>query len=144
MDVEQMDKTMMENWNKTVRKDDVVFHLGDFSFYDFDKTKEILEKLHGYKILIKGNHDTKGNNFYIEAGFAEVSNYSIVYQENYILTHKPPTFFNETMPFFWIHGHSHNTPLYPAISKHTANVSVEKWDYKPVELNHLIDLTKVF
>jgi calcineurin-like phosphoesterase family protein len=27
-----MNKTIVENWNRVVEKDDTVFHLGDFSF----------------------------------------------------------------------------------------------------------------
>ena len=30
-DVEEMNETLISNWNKVVGKDDFVFHLGDFS-----------------------------------------------------------------------------------------------------------------
>ena len=57
MDVEQMNDQMIEAWNSVVGNDDMVFHLGDFSFLNREKTKGIVSKLNGYKHLIMGNHD---------------------------------------------------------------------------------------
>lgn len=56
-DVEQMNEVMIENWNSVVNPDDKVFHLGDFSFLNKEATRAIVARLHGYKILILGNHD---------------------------------------------------------------------------------------
>lgn len=56
-DIEEMDKAIIELWNKTVKKDDKVYILGDFSWYKGKKTNEILYKLNGSKSLIIGNHD---------------------------------------------------------------------------------------
>lgn len=53
--VEEMDKTMINNWNKIVSKDDIVFHLGDFG--DYKRVKE----LNGIKMLILGNYEEKDN-----------------------------------------------------------------------------------
>lgn len=55
----EMDKTMIENWNKVVGKNDIVFHLGDFCFGGPPKWREILEQLNGNIYLILGNHDWK-------------------------------------------------------------------------------------
>ena len=35
--VEEMDRTIMANWNTIVGKDDIVIHLGDFGNYDMVK-----------------------------------------------------------------------------------------------------------
>nr|DAJ23365.1 MAG TPA: metallophosphatase domain protein [Caudoviricetes sp.] len=56
-DIEEMDKAIIELWNKTVKKDDKIYILGDFSWYKGEKTNEILYKLNGNKFLIIGNHD---------------------------------------------------------------------------------------
>ena len=40
--VEEMDKAIINMWNKTVEKDDLVYILGDFSWYKGQKTNEIL------------------------------------------------------------------------------------------------------
>lgn len=56
------DEWLIELWNKTVKKSSTVYHLGDLSFYkDGRKTVELLKKLNGRKILLKGNHDYSKN-----------------------------------------------------------------------------------
>ena len=55
--IEEMDKTIIDLWNKTINTDDIIYILGDFSWYKGEKTNEILELLKGNKILIIGNHD---------------------------------------------------------------------------------------
>lgn len=56
-DVTEMNKTLIDNWNKKVPQDGLVFHLGDFAWGGFTAYKYIREKLNGNIILIKGNHD---------------------------------------------------------------------------------------
>ncbi len=75
--MEEMHETLIENWNKRVGKKEVVYVLGDFSFGGMEKTKEILSRLKGYKILIKGNHDRDAE-WMLRAGFDKVyENYYI-------------------------------------------------------------------
>lgn len=52
-----MDEALINNWNSVVKKDDIVFHLGDFAFAPNYRWKEILSKLNGRIYLIIGNHD---------------------------------------------------------------------------------------
>ncbi|UJF35195.1 metallophosphoesterase family protein [Paenibacillus hexagrammi] len=56
-DIHEMNHVMIDTWNAVVGSEDKVFHLGDFSFLNREKTKDIVQRLHGYKILILGNHD---------------------------------------------------------------------------------------
>lgn len=55
--VEEMDETLIENWNSKVGDNDVVFNLGDFAFLNQKKIIEILENLNGTQYFIYGNHD---------------------------------------------------------------------------------------
>lgn len=57
--VQEMNEIMILNWNKVVQPGDTVYHLGDFSFLDEDATCKILDRLHGNKMLILGNHDKR-------------------------------------------------------------------------------------
>ena len=57
--IEEQDQTLIENWNKVVPQDGLVFHLGDFAWGGYQAWKKIIEQLNGEIILIKGNHDMK-------------------------------------------------------------------------------------
>lgn len=57
IDVHKMNKCMIDNWNSVVRKDDIIFHLGDFSFGGKKTTQVILEQLNGKKFICLGDHD---------------------------------------------------------------------------------------
>ena len=58
-DVKEMDAKLIENWNKKVPQDGLVFHLGDFAWGNYENWKRIREQLNGNIILIKGNHDVR-------------------------------------------------------------------------------------
>jgi calcineurin-like phosphoesterase family protein len=53
--VHQMNSYYIDVWNKQVSRDDVVYHLGDFTFRDPTK---YLSRLHGRIKIVPGNHDT--------------------------------------------------------------------------------------
>ena len=55
--VEEMNEGLIEYHNKTVKPNDTFYHLGDFSFGDSQKTKNVLSRMNGHKRFIKGNHD---------------------------------------------------------------------------------------
>ena len=55
--VEEMDETLIENWNSVVKPNDLVFNLGDFAFAPNWRWVELLGRLNGTHILILGNHD---------------------------------------------------------------------------------------
>ena len=69
-DKREMDRVMIENWNRVVKPRDTVYHLGDVSFYGAIQTTAIIQKLRGKKIMIRGNHD-KGEAYYLRAGFTQ-------------------------------------------------------------------------
>lgn len=66
-DVEEMNETIIANWNRTVGPDDTVFHLGDFCLGGSDEWNRILDRLNGRIYLIMGNHDLRN----IRKGYAD-------------------------------------------------------------------------
>lgn len=58
-DVDEMNRALIDNWNKKANDDSIIFHLGDFAWGGYEKWKEIREQLKGHIVLIKGNHDEK-------------------------------------------------------------------------------------
>lgn len=122
---QEMNEALINKWNSKVSPGDLVIHLGDFAFRG--KAKEIRERLNGTIILIKGNHD---RNVKAEDGFIIFEDRLII--NNMILTHHP--LHKEEIPngFINIHGHIHQHYSYFGI-----NVSVEKTNYAPIELEAL-------
>ena len=63
-DVDEMNKVLIKNWNNTVTDFDTIFHLGDVALTSESEMKDMIPKLKGKKILIKGNHDKKSKEFF--------------------------------------------------------------------------------
>lgn len=149
------EELMIENWNRVVSDEDVVFHLGDIAASirgRDDQLIEIFEQLNGQKFLIKGNHDHKTNNWYVKnLGFEDVYHQLII--EDILLTHYPLRINEYSKPKeilkveglqrlveandikHIIHGHVHNRTT--NLENHY-NVSVEAIDYTPIEINDLL------
>lgn len=58
-DVEEMNDTIIKNWNNLVSPEDKVYILGDIAFTTAQAAARLVNRLNGTKILIKGNHDVK-------------------------------------------------------------------------------------
>lgn len=152
----EMDWTLIENWNKVVKPEDTVYHLGDISFYGREETGKIVKRLNGTKIIIRGNHD-KGLHRLKEYGFTEA-------YENLILTLSNGLEVN--LSHYPYYEHYVNDPH--AKAKHLAknlkddgkwllcghvhekwknikkmiNVGVDVWDFTPVSEYDLVEYIK--
>lgn len=51
---ESKEYQIINSWNKTIKKDDTILHMGDFALSNIEK---YAKKLNGKKTIIKGNHD---------------------------------------------------------------------------------------
>ena len=62
------DEWLIKKWNETIKRDDVVYILGDVCLGNRIRTEKILQRLNGKKFLIYGNHDKscKGLERYFE------------------------------------------------------------------------------
>lgn len=56
-DTQDHDEFLIHRWNAIVPVDGTVLLFGDFSFHNVDKTQDIVDRLHGEKFIIPGNHD---------------------------------------------------------------------------------------
>jgi calcineurin-like phosphoesterase family protein len=54
---EQMDEQMIDNWNKVIPADGLVYHVGDIFLGDRKRARYIRSRLNGQIFLIKGNHE---------------------------------------------------------------------------------------
>ena len=57
--LQEMEETIVQNWNTKINDDDVVYVLGDLVKDDDASAIQIFNKLKGHKHLIVGNHDNQ-------------------------------------------------------------------------------------
>ena len=57
VDTKAHDEYMLDLWKSSVGKRDLVYILGDLTFFKSEDARHLLEKLPGQKFLIQGNHD---------------------------------------------------------------------------------------
>ncbi len=127
-DVEEMDETIVAKWNKTVRPQDHVYHLGDVAMKRPD-VERICPRLNGHLRLVRGNHDIFATSMYLKY-FDEVYGSRVL--DDMILTHIP--IHPESIKERWhgnVHGHLHSRSSY---SGKYFNASCEMIDYTPISL----------
>lgn len=125
----EMDEVLIKNWNSEVNPEDIVYVVGDFGANG--REKEYLSRLNGIKYLIKGNHDTKSNEYYRAAGFKEVYDKPIVLENFWIISHEP-LYMNVNMPYANIFAHVHNSPLFKDFSACHFCASAERINFTPI------------
>ena len=136
-DVYEMNKVIIDNWNKVVRKEDKVIMNGDFALCGKDMVIEIGQQLNGRKTLILGNHDGASLKTYYDAGFEMVSKYPILVDEFFIVSHQPQ-FVQPNGVYANIFAHVHDNPEYTDCSSRSFCVSAERINYTPIEFNEII------
>jgi calcineurin-like phosphoesterase family protein len=55
--VNEMNRAMVENWNRVVTENDTVYHLGDFTLENIDHFTKWTSRLHGIIKILPGSHD---------------------------------------------------------------------------------------
>lgn len=128
--VEEMDETMVANWNAVVRPYDKVYHLGDVVINR--KALKILSRLNGKKRLVRGNHDIFRTKEYSEY-FEEI--YGVRVLDDMILSHIPLARESITSRFGTnVHGHTHSNfiadPAY-------LSVCVEHINFAPIHIDQV-------
>ena len=146
--ISEMNDEMIKRWNAVVKPEDTVIHLGDVGLGNESTLKGIVPQLNGHKILIKGNHDTKSKNFYLECGFEEVvsTKLEVIDGVRIYFSHRPESRPGDGSEYdIHLYGHVHTLgchDLYPTIARNGACLCVERWNYTPVQLSKVLDMCK--
>lgn len=113
--LEEMHRTIKENWNNTVTNADNIYILGDLAWENNEEAIALVSTLRGNKHLILGNHckvtDQRYRQLFTEiAPYKEVSDNFNGINRNVVLCHYPILFWNGQHKS-WIHlyGHVHNS-----------------------------------
>ncbi len=136
-DIQEMDQSLIYNWNSCVGVDDQVFFLGDFGLGSIDHLHAICKQLKGSKVCILGNHDKNaswmtriGFNVVLKSAFLKIGQHTV--ELIHIPSNLPPIHFQ-------LHGHVHEKRPSKVISNQL-NLCVEVWDYKPVSERVILSL----
>ena len=109
--VEEMNQILISNWNKAVKNGDTTYILGDFCWGKEPEWIEILNKLNGNKVLIRGNHDLKQMSRTLKDKFLYIKDRHEIsdFGKKVIMSHYPElaykSDYNENV--FMLHGHVH-------------------------------------
>ena len=143
-DVAEMDKVIIENWNRRIQQYDIVYILGDISFAKLDSTVGILNRLNGLKVLIEGNHDQK---LLKEQSFKDCfEEIHVRLNMNYnktkiVMDHFPIAEWDGMhRGSVHFHGHLHGNLLPNGVTGRIFDVGIDSSpDFAPYELNRLIE-----
>ena len=151
-DVDEMNQTMIDNWNNITNDDSIIYHLGDFTLHDHTYANSIIPQLNGMIIFITPNfhHDKRwfGRDYVTKSKHVVIYEYPLqlmkidLGQERPLkitLSHYPleewESSYHGALHF---HGHSHgNLP----VKENRVDVGVDCWDFTPVNLRTLLQYT---
>ena len=111
LSVEQMNETLVKNWNEAVDPGDIVYVLGDMFWCKASEALPVLKSLNGQKFLVKGNHDRCNDGKFLKE-FVKVNEYMEVEDNGnkIVLCHYPiPCFKNHFYGWFHLYGHVHTS-----------------------------------
>ena len=136
---------IVESWNAFTAPDDIVIVVGDIGFC-CPKTIDVLNKLNGRKILVKGNHDVDwGEKLYTCGVFSGVHDY--IDNNGIYVQHIPDE--NTIARQYFVHGHHHRYDM-PGMQRkleqyardtYRLNCAADLLDFHPQTITELI-LTK--
>ena len=110
--VEEMNETLIANWNAVVGPDDLTWILGDFCAGGADRWAELLGRLNGRKCLITGNHDDPAAVDAVRHLFEDVAAYREITDgdRHVVLCHYPiPSFRDHYFGWYHLYGHVHTS-----------------------------------
>ena len=160
--VEEMDNTLIHNWNAVVRPEDTVYHLGDFAVGG-GPAAPYLRRLNGTIYFCLGNHDKRLrfikayldielelqdhfagsylNDDKVKFGIPYLREVTVEKQE-IVLCHYAMKVWNGSHKGSWqLYGHSHGT-LPDDPNSLSCDVGVDCWNYFPVSMEQLRDKMK--
>ncbi len=131
--VEEMNEVMIQNWNKAIKPEDKVYHLGDVMFGNSKHYYSILSRLNGKKRLIVGNHDDIKDPA-LSSHFQKIQMWNYFKEHDFLVTHVPIIRPEICKVKFNVHGHIHQNDDPSPVH---LNISVEKTNFAPIHLDEV-------
>lgn len=148
VDVDEMDNTLINNWNRTVHQDDIVYVLGDFSLLrPIQKVLSYIERLNGRVYFLQGSHDAWLDGIKVNDDITNRSSYigplvqiKGIQSDKYNL---PTTLCHYAMRK-WDRGHYGAAHFYGHshgkldVLGRSLDVGIDSWEYYPVNYELLL------
>jgi calcineurin-like phosphoesterase family protein len=143
--LEEMNDTIIKNFNDRVKEGDVIYFLGDFCFKNSKggkvgeglpvKAEDLIKQLTGNIIFIKGNHD-RNNSLK-----TNIERLIIKYGGHRINLVHNPDFIDINYPINFV-GHVHQHWKFKRIKRGMSftdcvNVGVDQWGFKPITFEEI-------
>lgn len=142
--IEEMNETIINNFNKVIDEDDDLYILGDLMLMNNDIGIEYINKLKGNIHIILGNHDSNMRvNYYMNCSKVKDIQYSYLtkYKKyHFYLSHYPVHLGNYDMQMskMWcLHGHTHSKEKFNDVDKNY-NVALDAHNCFPVNIDDII------
>lgn len=145
--LEEMNETLVVNWNSRVKKDDTVYVNGDFSFKNSKggkagegmthKSSYWQDMLNGIKVFVGGNHDKNNSTKTI------IHRIILKYGHHYInMVHNPKDYDDRFQINFIAHVHNRwkfRRIFHPTYNQYTdlINIGVDQWAFRPVSFEEI-------
>lgn len=145
--VEEMNETLINNWNNTVKPEDHIFVLGDFFLgTDLDFVISTINNLTGNIHLVIGNHDTPAKlQLYQECEKIQTVERATQMQLNglnFYVSHYPSITANlhdtRETAVFNLHGHTHSKNKFYEGRPYMYNVAVDAQNNMPVSIEQIV------
>ena len=152
-DIEEMNQALIENWNRVVGKNDLVFHLGDFAFGGAEVWNRFLDQLNGRIVLVVGNHDIYHLRVEMLERFEQVAFelYVVIDNQPIFLNHHPFLSYGDSHGTVWqLFGHVHtrgngegkekDKQRLPLLMATQYDVGVDNNDYTPISFERVKEI----
>lgn len=144
---EEMNETIIKNFNEIVDDDDDVYFLGDLMLSDTEAGLAAAARLKGQWHIIIGNHDTfnKVERYKELPNVVEVVYATLIkYQKYHFYLSHYPTLTGNDRPglkcnLLNLYGHTHQSAPFSPYSPYMYNVGVDAHDCKPVSIDQVIE-----
>ena len=156
--LDQMNDELVTSINNKVGQDDILFHLGDWSFNGFENIRKFRERINCKNVhLILGNHDhhIERNKDNIQSIFSSVSQYldlevkwrpyhSKLVADSYtrfVLFHYPIASWNGMSDgVIHLHGHVHLSPQQRVANGKAMDVGVDGNNMEPISMDEVLKI----
>ena len=155
--LDHMNATLVNNINNKVGEDDILIHLGDWSFGGFEKVQEFRDRIVCKNIhLVLGNHDhhIERNKEGVQDLFSSVQQYlrlevrrpvskSMMDRYTFVCMHYPIASWHDmNQGVIHLHGHVHLPPHLRIAEGKAMDVGVDGNGLEPISLNEVLSIMK--